>query len=287
MYFEKMIENIKTNCTQDNLLKNIITPFAPYYICNHFVGDEVYQRRINIPTDKNDLMKNNNIETVNDFDIIYVEVKYFNYFVNDLLTKINKKIILITGQWLLPKLHQSNQTDELLNNSKILLWFAQNPIYENNSKYHAFPYGISYMHIMEYAKVLLTNNIVKTDTVVNLGLDYKTNQCRLQLPFKRKQPLNIFYNNIKKAKYVISPIGDRDDCYRHYECIGLEAFPMSNVGNLYKNIFGENMYYCSIEEMLVALEKKRVNHNYFIPNKNLICVEFYKNMIFNLLKQVQ
>ena len=85
------------------------------------------------------------------------------------------------------------------------------------------------------------------------------------------------------GKFILSPIGDRDDCYRHYEAIGLGTIPVSNVNSFYKNIFSGNMIYNNIDEMVNMLDTGSTNCVYEEPNKDLICFEYYKDMIYKRL----
>ena len=143
IYYEKMINNIKENQNDKNILiNNIITPFTPYYICNHYIGNEISEYNLPKPI-SNNLLNNLDYNKINEFDIIFCQVNFFDYFLDKILPNINCKIILITGQWHLPMLNKSSKTDILLNDERIHKWYSQNPIY-TNEKYYAFPYGINY-----------------------------------------------------------------------------------------------------------------------------------------------
>lgn len=78
-----------------------------------------------------------------------------------------------------------------------------------------------------------------------------------------------------EGKFILSPIGDRDDCYRHYEAIGVGTIPVSNINPFYKNIFSNNMIYTNIDEMVNMIDKESINYIYQEPNKDLICFEYY------------
>jgi hypothetical protein len=95
-----------------------------------------------------------------------------------------------------------------------------------------------------------------------------------------------FYEKLSEAKYVISPIGDREDCYRHYEAIGLGTIPISNVNDLYKNIFGNNMYYCDVNEMISIINNDNIEDTYVEPNKDLICFHYYKDKIYSIINNM-
>ena len=58
-YFNKIIENIKNDMSEMNILRNIINPFSPYFLCNHFIGNEIHEYNVNIPDDKHDILITN------------------------------------------------------------------------------------------------------------------------------------------------------------------------------------------------------------------------------------
>jgi len=283
-YFNNLIKIISKNNSFNNLVKNIINPYSSYFLCKHFIGDEVHKNNIDIPKDINDILKTNNISLIKELDIVQCQVDYFDFFINKILPKLDKKIILITSQWMGPQILKSKITDDLLLNKNIALWISQNPIYINNSKYIPFPYGIYTSTIVDYATVLI-KNIQKTININHLCCNI-TNKCRIKLPKVNQENSLNFYINMSKSKYVLSPIGDRDDCYRHYECIGLETIPISNVSELYYDIFKENMYYCDIDKMLSILKNNKIDHEYFIPNKNLISFDYHKDILLEKIKNI-
>jgi len=204
---------------------------------------------------------NNFNSIINDYDIIYVQVNYFDFFCSKILNNLNKKIILITGQWHLPKLNISENSNKLLTDEKIYFWFSQNPIY-NNNKYFAFPYGINYGYdlnnpsICIYAKYLVNNHInkfEKKNIIINLPMDYNTNSCRSIFEKQDYISYDLFCNKLIESKFILSPIGDRDDCYRHWEAIGYNTIPISNVNSIYKELFEDNMYYVDNTKTMINM----------------------------------
>jgi hypothetical protein len=231
--------------------------------------------------------KNEDVSKIKEGDIIYCEVNFFGEFCSKILDKIEKKFILTTGQWHLPQIQKSELTEKIIKHEKVLLWASQNPIYDNSDKYMAFPYGIAFYNIKEYVTCLLSNSsFSKSKELIYLPIDNGTNPCREKLPILHSIPPSEYYEQISNSKFILSPIGDRDDCYRHYEAIGLGTIPVSNVNVFYKNIFLNNMIYTNIDEMVNMLDKDSTNCIYEEPNKDLICLEYYKDMIYAILKDV-
>lgn len=287
MYFSKLLYTLNCKTDMNTLIENIVNPFSPYFLCQHFIGVQAKEYNIVIPDDINDILITNNIDIIQDYDIVFVENNYFDLFLNAYLPNIKSKFVLITGQWCLPGIKRNSYTDQLLEHSKILLWISQNPVYENNPKYMAFPYGIKHTALGVYASMLLYRNIDKSNEILLTGLNRLTNICRLKLPIRDNVCIPEFYENIAKSKFVISPIGDRDDCYRHYESIGLGAIPISNVSHEYKAIFGKNMYYCDIEKMVDIVSNDKIDCEYIVPNRDLVCFDYYKDMVIDRINRIK
>ena len=287
-----------------NPLEYLVTPIAPYFICNHFISTEIHGGGKYIGMDlnlkANDLIKNKNYNDIKNFEIIQIQVDLFDFFyykILPIIIKKNLKVVIITSQWHLPQIERNDKTDKLLNNSNILLWISQNPIYTNNEKYMAFPYGLYHHNINGYVNFINSNNI-NIDKNIKILNQYASTHDHLPNNHIRKiydifgknsgrGHLNYteFLTNILNSEFVISTAGDRDDCYRHYECIGLNAIPVSNIN--YKDIFGDNMVYSNAEEMINMIDKNIVNYNYKKPNRDILTISYWVckiNEKINLLK---
>jgi hypothetical protein len=310
MYFSQLLENIRKDNDINNLFMNIINPFSTYLICDHYIGSELKELNIKVPIFKNDLLATNNTDVIKDYDILLVESIQFDIFIETFLPRIKKKIVLITGYWQWPQIYKSEKTDYVLNHPNILLWISQNPIYQDHPKYMPFPYGICHCNLIKYAEQLLLENN-KTKMIEFLPIQNGTNPCRSKLPELEKMKPEEYYKKMGEAQFLLSPIGDRDDCYRHYECIGLGTIPISNIGqgscyamspttNLvddhrssdkfgetYKPIFNENMYYCDIDQMVTILDTGVIDCSYSMPNRDLICFEYHRDMVFNRIAELR
>jgi len=288
-YFERLLANLRSDASYDNVLRHMINVFSPYYLCNHFVGNEAWRwlglHRI---PGKTDLMSTGDLTVIKDYDIIVCQVNFLEHFVNIMLPNIDKKIVLITSQFEFPQLYKTDLTDRVLKESKIVLWFSTNPIYEPSEKYVPFPCGMALWqeNLKEYARILLLEECEKTAEIAHMHLS-QTNPCRELIPKADKCEITEYYENIRRARFVISPIGDRDDCYRHYEAIGLGAIPLSNIGEYYRPIFQNNMYYCPIEEIVEAVMNQKVGVEYIPPNRDLICFEYYKDYVRSRIEQIR
>jgi hypothetical protein len=283
-----------------NPIEYLITPLAPYFICNHFISTEIHNTLdskyigLTLNLNANDLIKNENYNDIKNFEIIQIQVDLFDFFYDKILPiiiKNNLKVIIITSQWHLPQIKRNNKTDDLLNNTNILLWISQNPIYTNNQKYMSFPYGICHNNINDYVNFINSNNININKNIKILN-QYASVHNHLPNNHIRKifhifgknsgkENLNYteFLTNILKSEFVISTSGDRDDCYRHYECIGLNAIPISNINDGYKDIFEDNMVYSNADEMIKMINYNTVNYNYKKPNRNILTISYWISKI--------
>lgn len=292
--------------TDKNPIEYLVTPITPYFICNHFISTEINKDQANfIETElelkANNLLENKNYNDIQNFDIIQIQVQYLNLFYDEILpiiTKNNIKVIIITSQFWLPQIHKSDKTDLILNHNHILLWISQNPIYMNHAKYMAFPYGLYHKTIDQYVNFIKSNCM---NTHKHIKILNQRSSPHPHLPDNHiRKKYDIFginsgpmfdyteyLTNILNAEFVISTAGDRDDCYRHYESIGLNAIPISNITNGYKEIFLENMVYSNGQDMVDMVNTQTINYTYRIPDKNVLIVDYWLQKIndrMNLLK---
>ena len=282
----------------ENYLQHIISPITPYLLCDHHFSTEIYKNNnkyIDCDVTKlftktpNDLLKNENFDEIKEGDIIQVQVDLFNKFVNNILPKISCKIIIFTSQWHRPQIFKNKLTNKILNDEKIILWISQNPIYKKNNKYMAFPYGIDQRNLNKYMNFIKNNN----DTI--LDINTKNNFCYNSHIRRHKHlsenhirrhhifddvckeiSFNEYLDNILKSKFTISTSGDRDDCFRHYECIGLNSIPISNIN--FKEIFEKNMIYSNIDEIVKIINGDK-ELNYYKINRDILTIEYWKNKI--------
>ena len=135
--------------------------------------------------------------------------------------------------------------------------------------YTAFPYGIRTILLEHYGPIFLAYHAARaqgsnsTAAVKNKTIEH--------LPFKITHPSreafltahvddvpvltpSQFYERTARARFLISPRGDRQDTYRHWEAIGLGAIPIANINRtLYGSLFGDDMVYMEDAGDIVSL----------------------------------
>ena len=149
----------------------------------------------------------------------------------------------------------------------------------------AFPYGINHYQInmyIQFVKQYVPNE--KKIKILN-----QRSSCHGHLPsnhIRRQYPIFgtesgpslaywTFLENISNSEFVISTTGDREDCYRHYESIGLDAIPISNVTSNYQDIFDKSMVYSYAEEMIDMVQSQTIKHDYIPPNKDILTIDYW------------
>jgi hypothetical protein len=150
----------------------------------------------------------------------------------------------------------------------------------------AFPYGICHQSVEKYVDFLkladFNNNknikILNQHSSVHPHLP--SNHIRKQFDIFGKNSgktldYTEFLTKLLNSEFVISTAGDRDDCFRHYECIGLNAIPVSNINGGYKEIFGENMVYSNAEEMIEMITKNDINYQYKNPDRSILTISHW------------
>jgi hypothetical protein len=284
---------IKTNLKTDREVFNyLISPYSGYLFADYYIGSEIQDDKININlSNKKNLKYIENYDKIKYKSIIMCQNNYLSDFVDNILPNINKKIILITGQVLLPQLKKNSITDKVIKNNKIILWFCQNPIaeYKHISKYQVFPYGLKpywnsmvvYYNFLKSVDNFNNKNIYISNLYSTVHTHLPENHIRKKYPIfssSKKLSYNLYLSKILSSKFLISTNGDRDDCYRHYEAIGLNTVPISNIGFLYKRIFGKNMIYLTESELLESVNKKS-GFNFKGTNRDLITCSYWRDWI--------
>jgi hypothetical protein len=187
------------------------------------------------------------------FDSIYVPIASLERFVANVLPMIENNFILMTGQKSLVPPFSRELFDTIIEHPRVIKWFLQNQaVYSYNNKHPkmgVFPYGIYTKYPEEYLAEMRRK--VHKDNFIYVGyLNKGTNKnVRKDIPRQRhKIPPPLYFSGLRNSTYVLSPDGDRPECHRHYEAIGLGTVPITgldpnNHSHLVGNaIFGEQRW---------------------------------------------
>lgn len=275
----------------DFLFRYIIHPYSFLFVSDYYYGPSMtYKALKHIPH-----FTQHTIKKYKPYDIIFVDSELFENFIENIIDYLPYPIILITAREVLPQVEFSTQSDYVLNHKNIALWFAQNPVYDNSDKYFAIPYGINPRSLSTYFNSLIynifTNKDIKVSNLPTTAHKYLTdNHVRKMYPILTQSsnmiPLPLFYDAVSRSQFVISPPGDRQDCYRHYECIGLGSIPISNISIHYKNIFYDSIYLTDTKNLVAIAGYNNIDQlDYKSPNRDMICSEYYFDQFRKIIKK--
>ena len=210
------------------------------FICYNFMSknsnhcldlpNDIYQQHGVSRQNFNDL----DLENLKDGDIIFVKMDFLvnGYFVNNILPKIDKNFVLVTGVSDF-SLDVSGEYLKVLSNPFLLKWFTTNPPHEPHEKIEFIPIGFQ-----EYERLGDKVEIIKKFHTQNIDFDNKkdkifipyhsnTNGARRNMILQLSQldivevgmeklDFESYLNKISEYKFVLSLRGNGWDCHRHY-----------------------------------------------------------------------
>jgi len=333
-YLQNIIKGLDHNYVEN--IKKLITPLSTYILSDYYFGIELEhhlsseikneeEKIKNLTLSKNIYLDRSLLDKIEDYNIIAIQggpsdgtdwsYNFYDDFIQNILPKINKKIILIIGHYSLAHLILEGEgganINKIINNNNVILCFLQNygmlQRVLNIDKLKAFPYGLNLEkqgmnYYIDKLKEYHSSNKIKNININHLHLG-ANNGIREIFPKKDRLPHNIFYEKMYDSKFLLSPVGDRWDTYRNYECIGLETIPISTQGCL-SLIFNDSMLYVNEEnnetydisindnghvikksEHMVHLYDKQNISIYKKPNCDLITTEYWNDYITNIINK--
>jgi hypothetical protein len=241
---------------------------------------------------------------VQPYDSIYVPIVSLQRFVRDILPYIDNDFVLMTGQKALVPAIPRDLYNSIIEHPRVLHWFLQNLSMYAYDAHHPkvswikalefslrlpqlkrsyllqispFPYGI-YRHVPDYVAEM-QRNVTKENFLFVSYISKKNNyEVRKHIPrTKIKMEPHEYFQSMHNSTYVLSPDGDRPECHRHYEAIGLGTMPITGLDpflhrHLMGNaIFGEERW--KLDEM-----EKKLPRNPRV-NRRLIFEEYWMEYI--------
>ena len=132
------------------------------------------------------------------------------------------------------------------------------------------------------------------DSVVDLHLG-KTNQQRAQIKSGDKRELLVheYYARLSQANLSFAS-GDRPDCHRHLEAIGLGVRPICNCPEHFKALYGDTMLFADIHGMNRYIEDPNLlkgthifSHNITTMDQNLLSIGYWYQKIQQEIAQIE
>ena len=304
----KLVESTERHATfatlsynKSELIRELVTPFMGYFVCDYFLGNEMHEfADIAAPTAQQ-LTTAEDAEKIKAGDLVYVQVSLLEMFVAKYLQGITARFLLVTGQWREPYLTLDQSVDRrymalknsdqistaIMNNRFVVHWFMQNPHIEHE-KVGGIPYGIFHGGLEAYANALrIRAGALNKTSAVALTYFSATHWSRAPLieAAKKKGIMQagkvdppVFYKMLAESYFVFSPVGDRPDCYRHWESIGLGALPICNCPHAYIPLFRDNMLFVAHSDfsLLAQLSDTWALSTYHVPNRRLVLVAHWR-----------
>jgi hypothetical protein len=100
---------------------------------------------------------------------------------------------------------------------------------------------------------------------------------RKQVPQGEKLHPIQHFRNMHESNYVVSPDGDRPDCYRHYEAIGLGAVAITQMNPKYYRHLAGNVIFNNTNWNLTELETNLPRNP--MVNRRLVFEEYWMEYV--------
>ena len=239
------------------------------------------------------------INKINNGDTIFVKTDLIEHFFTVVHPSIKSKYILIT--------HNSDYSApgkfaHMLDDEKLIAWFAQNCDLQNHLKLIPIPIGIAnpyWSHgntavirtaLKKIPKIkkerLIYFNCSATNNARNEVYDYFNGQkfCS-QAP---RKPWNEYLLEMARSKFVISPRGNGLDCHRTWEALLMGSFPIVKTSTLDKLYEGLPVWIVTewSEVTEESLHKKYLEFSSNNYTSEKIYADYWLNLISNAAKHI-
>jgi hypothetical protein len=186
-------------------------------------------------------------------DTIYVPTHFIHDFFHGPLASITVPIVVLSGQYgFSPRAKNLGRKPimrQFLEHPLVMKWMVQNPdlyldglnVSGYQDKVSALPFGLQKDHYAGHTpkprpEVVFREAFqrhlqlpVKTKGVLYGYINNYTSVGRQRIPSGDKLPLDQFYDELAKSRFVVSPGGDRPDCYRNFEALAFGAIPITDL----------------------------------------------------------
>lgn len=263
--------------------RKIVTPFTPFLLSHHYLSFEIDEFNLTwLNPGSRNLLKG--VKVLRG-DIVYCRDDQLQQFCREILPQIFEPFVLITGTGTAGGLPDNRWVRMTLESELLLMWFAQNQVHPNLN-IRIFPQGVDLWRTPQIRFFMGLSRVVRKKTGRPL-VPYVTVHPHLVSPARdvrenlvdrmdKKRGIFSYLWAIARNSAAISPPGDRDDTFRHWECILLGTFPITNLSGNYRLLFEENMIYradlrASINE-IIKLPKSR-------PNAGIGMVQYWRRQV--------
>ena len=193
-----------------------------------------------------------NPRNIKNGDIIFVMPDLLNYFCNTLRPHITSYYILISTNSVLPS---PGKYIDLLNDEKLIAWFAQNADVVGHPKLIPIPVGIANRYWPHGSVSVLDNLISQLPSILKNKFLYLNINPHTHASI-REQAIQLFTDksfcyktapkpwteyllDLASSKFVLSPRGNGLDCHRTWEALLMGSIPIvtsSTLNPLYDDL---------------------------------------------------
>ena len=239
--------------------RRIVTPFAPLIVCDYYLSTEVDSLGLQWLNRKARNLRLVKVTKVSPL-VFFCQADEVAEFISRVLPQISGAFVLITGKWELPAIQEEDFRDEILSHPQFAAWYTQNQIFSKN-RVNPFPYGVRLENAPLVAWMSLRRKRAKIASPVlvpyckehlHLSPEVAADRRLVSEFMSEKKPLQAYLEDVLTHRYVVSPAGDRPDTYRHWECILLGSYPVSNQREALFPLFGKDMIYVSSLEDAIS-----------------------------------
>jgi len=252
-----------------------------------------------------------NISQLSENDTIYVLHTRLRHFVEQLkLEELLVDIVVVSGQWAKVTPNEQEDIDYVVAHPRVISWFIQNlDVYGGNNysnatrlikrhpKVNPFPYGIQerpykgqkpkqlFMEQYKDAFLMALNrdaedgNMSATTAVPRIYAGHiRSSESRKEMETSEKLERPQFYAALSQHDYVLSPDGDRPECYRHYEALGLGTVPLTQLDfHVHRHFIGTGLIFNNTVWSVQALETKLLMNP--TVNRNAALEEYWMEYV--------
>ena len=188
--------------------------------------------------------------SIQDGDIIFLKTEMLNFFFTQVHPQISNHYLLIT--------HNSDFSSpgnyaHMLDNPKLIAWFAVNPDLTSHPKLFAIPIGLTNRYLpagdIHTLNSLLTHILTINKNILLYVNFSHTNKDRVAIkqlfidkPFchhSENKSWASYLTDMAQSKFVLSPNGNGLDCHRTWEILLMGSIPVvkkSSLDSLYEDL---------------------------------------------------
>lgn len=235
-------------------------------------------------------------------DTIYVPFKFIPSFLDGPLQNITVPVVVISGQYLSHPPDRINKfvIRRFLQHPSLMKWIVQNPnMYLNGGTFRgprfkvaSLPFGLQRYHYtpnnpnpppaVSFREAFQRHLQLpeKTRDIFYGYISTFTSAKRGAIPSGAKLPLHQFYDELAKSRFVVSPAGDRPDCYRNLEALAFGAIPITDLDPFWYPFFQEGPVIYSTTEWNNLTEANLLNRmqveDFPVTNRNMVFEEYWQ-----------